>query len=58
MALMLHDYPRMALGPRNTIGRKDGWRSSLIADLLWETTGLEIDAKQVSRWIGAHIKYT
>lgn len=57
MAPALNDYLTMALGPRDLAGRNDQWRPGLIADLLWEMTGLEIDAKQVSRWISEHEKY-
>ena len=44
MALDLHKYLKRILGHRFT---------NLIAQLLWETTGREIDAKQVGRWISA-----
>lgn len=45
MALDLHKYLKRILGRLFT---------NLIAQLLWETTGREIDAKQVGRWISAY----
>ncbi len=47
MALTLHRYLEMALGFRNP---------NLIAQLLWEAAGLEINAKQVGRWISAYAR--